>query len=486
MRSAIVEWSRIAGTHFLPRRYIDEVSVEDAIEIGELCDIASGVYADEYVSGSARGAVPYLRVNNVREFVPNVTPCDVEHVALRRDWGDRVCVAAGDVIIARTGTLGRAFVAPCSLAGAVMSQHVTRLRLRDPAPGRGQLLAAYLNSPQGKAQVMAVASGSTRLELTHEDINRLRIPRSAVAGNRLVDVASGVEKDFADAIGGAVAAFAACDRLAPVADTREQFFAVEYDNTAFVNSLAPRFHRPSRAKLEAALTEEYECLPLGQIALVKRGAGSLASEYHSDGIPYIRTSSIVNYGIELFPEHYGTEETYRAHRQNIGAGDVLLTMEGKIGAVALLGEQERCLIKNHVEFIRLHRTSPVPAEFVYALLSSHIGQTQIERRTVVQATIPGLGSESRSLLIPIAGRNAKAEALLQSTLSEVTREVRRSQEARKSLRDRLHALVDAVGCPPVSENSGGDRLGNELLVSPTSSSKRRSRGAQQPRASTSP
>lgn len=416
MRSAIVQWGRVAGTHFLPKRYIDEVNVEDAVQVGQLCDIASGVYADEYLPRSSKGSVQYLRVNNVHEFVPNVTPCDVEHVAPRRDWGDRVCVAGGDVIIARTGTLGRAFVAPSSLDGAVMSQHVTRLRLREQAPGRAQLLAAYLNSAQGKAQVMAVASGSTRLELTHDDINRLRIPRSVVVGGRLADVAGGVERDFEDAVGGAVAAFEACNRLAPVADAQEQFFAVTHDETSFANSLAPRFHRPSRARLEAALTEEYECVPLGQVALVKRGAGSLAAEYESDGIPYIRTSSIVNYGIELFPEHYGTEETYRAHRQNVGPGDILLTMEGKIGAIALLGEQERCLIKNHVEFVRLHRMSPVPAEFVYALLSSHIGQTQIERRTVVQATIPGLGSESRSLLIPIAGRNAKAKALLQATL----------------------------------------------------------------------
>lgn len=486
MRFAIVEWSRVAGTHFLPKRYIDDVTVENAIQIRELCEIASGVYADGYVARSAEGAVPYLRVNNVREFVPNVTPCDVEHVVPRRDWGDRVCVAAGDVIIARTGTLGRAFVAPCSLAGAVMSQHVTRLRLREPAPGREQLLAAYLNSPQGKAQVMAVASGSTRLELTHDDINHLRVPRSAVVGERLVDVAGGVEGDFEDAVGGAVAAFAACDRLSPVTDKHEKFFAVKYNEKTFTSSLTPAFHRPSRAKLEDALTEEYECVPLEQIALVKRGAGSLAAEYHVGGIPYIRTSSIVNYGIELFPEHYGTEETYRSHRQNVGPGDVLLTMEGKIGAVALLGEQERCLIKNHVEFIRPHQTSPVPTEFIYAFLSSHIGQTQIERRTVVQATIPGLGSESRSLLIPIAGRNAKARALLQSVLSEVAREVRRSQEARRRLRNRLHALVGAVGCPPASGHSGCDDTGNGSEAPATSSSKRKSRVAQQLRASSSP
>jgi restriction endonuclease S subunit len=445
MRVALVEWTRIVGTHFLPKRYIDPITIMPAVQLGDICDIASGVYADAYAPKTSCGGLPYLRVNNVREFVPNLTPCDVEHVIPKDDWGARVCVAVGDVLIARTGTLGRAFVAPRRLDGAVMSQHVTRLRLREYSTVRAQLLAAYLNSPQGKAQVMAVASGSTRLELTHDDINRIRIPRNALSGALATEVADGVARDFEDAIGGALAAFEACNALTPPAGAAEQFFSAPYDDAAFIGSLAPRFHRPSRANLEAALASEFECVPLGRIALVKRGAGSLAAEYESGGIPYIRTSSIVNYGIELFPEHYGTEETYRAHRQNVGPGDILLTMEGKIGALALLGEQERCLIKNHVEFIRLHRASPVPAEFVYAFLSSHIGQTQIERRTVVQTTIPGLGSESRSLLVPIAGRTAKSKAQLRSAVAAATKAVQRSQCARSRLRSRLHALVRAVG-----------------------------------------
>ncbi len=445
MRFASVTWDHIEGTHFLPKRYIDLVQVKDAIPLSDICDIASGIYADEYVSKYSRISVPYLRVNNVREFVPNVTPGDVEYVVPRKDWGERVCVAAGDVIIARTGTLGRAFVVPRSLAGSVMSQHVTRLRLREPSSGHAQLLAAYLNSPPGKAQVMAVASGSTRLELTHEDINRLRIPQQTLARAELVEAGDGVEEDFEEAVRGAVAAFAACDRLLPLADAQEPFFSVACDQAAFTRSLAPRFHRPSLARMEAALTEGYECVPLGQLAQIKRGAGSLAAEYQPDGIPYIRTSSIVNYGIELFPEHYGTIETYRAHRQNVGPGDILLTIEGKIGSIALIGNHERCLIKNHVEFIRLNAASPVPAEFVYAMLSSHIGQTQIERRTVVQATIPGLGSESRSIMIPVAGRTARTAALYRKTLAEVTGQIRRAQAARARLRKRLQVLINAVG-----------------------------------------
>jgi hypothetical protein len=444
VRAAPVAFGRIVGTRLLPKRYVDDVRVADASTIGDLCDISSGVYADTYVPAAARGAVAYVRVNNVREFVPNLTPCDVEHVMFKPEWGERVRAAAGDVVIARTGTLGRAFVVPKSLDGAVMSQHVTRVRLRDHSVDRAQLLAAYLNSKQGKAQVMSFASGSTRLELTHDDINRIRIPRRLFSTRLPAGTPEGVEADFAAAVDASVSAFHACDGLLPSAGIPEQFFSTPFGEAGFVESLAPRFHRPSRAALESKLLDRYECVELGQIALVRRGAGNLSAEYEDSGLPYIRTSSIINYGIELFPEYYGSERTYRAHGQNVGPGDILLTMEGKIGALALLGDQERCLIKNHVEVIRLHRTSPVPAEIVYAFLSSHVGQTQIERRTVVQATIPGLGSESRRLLIPIAGRSARARAQFDSVLGRAVESVKRAQAMRSRLRAHLRALVDAV------------------------------------------
>jgi len=486
MKFAFIDWTHISGTHLLPRRYMDQVPLEEAVELQYLCEIASGVYADEYVSPTAKGAVPYLRVNNVREFVPNITPCDLEYVVPRPEWGNHVVVAHGDVVIARTGTLGRAFVVPRYLHGSVMSQHVTRLRLKEFSSVCAQLLAAYLNSSQGKEQVMGMASGSTRLELTHNDMNRIRVPRRVMLSRWVDCAAEGVEQDFEVALGSALAAFRMCERLALPVETSEQFFAVPYDAAAFAVSLVPNYHQPSHVGLETLLLARFECVPLNQIALVKRGAGNLSAEYDIAGIPYMRTSSIINYGIEFFPEHYGSEEMYHAHKQNVGPGDILLTIEGKIGAVALLGPGDRCLIKNHIEFIRLHRSSPVPAEFVYALLSSYIGQIQIERRTVVQATIPGLGSESRTLLVPIGGRTARSQARFEEIVAGVVASVNQAQIARESLRKRLSSLADAAKCCGSRQASAAPSVSldhfNEAGIT---ASKRRSRAVEQRRPSNS-
>lgn len=445
MKARLIDWVGVDPVHMLPKRYVDRWQTQDGVSLGSLCDVASGLYVDEYVARGATTA-PYLRVNNVREFAPNLSPDDLVHVVPDVAWGDRVRVQAGDVVIARTGTLGRAFVVPRFLAGAVMSQHVSRLRLAEPDLVQAQLIATWLNSPAGKSEVDALASGSTRLELTHEDIVGLSLPRFEPCPEDVRHAAVGALEDFETTLRSSEVAIEACSRLAfgeTDAGTELHYWGSP-SAESLVESLSPRFHHPSTAAAEARLCERFACSRLGEMALIKRGAGSLAAEYESDGIPYIRTSSIVNHAIELFPEHYGSEATYRAHRQNVGPGDVLLTIEGKIGMVALLADGERCLIKNHIEFIRLHHSASVDPEFLFAFLSSPLGQQQIARRTVVQATIPGLGSESRSLVIPVFGRTKDAQRLLDDVVRDVRKEVGRASAARCRLRERLKTLVEWV------------------------------------------
>src|SRR5262245_55700966 len=105
-----------------------------AIPVGELCRIDSGQYIDEYVEGGSRTEAvrPYIRVDNVRPFVANMNRVDLAFV--RRDHPavlSRSLVCEGDVVIARTGTLGKAALAVGELVGCVISQHITRLAVRD-------------------------------------------------------------------------------------------------------------------------------------------------------------------------------------------------------------------------------------------------------------------------------------------------------------------------------------------------------------------
>ena len=449
MKANTVPWHEIQGDAILARRYTDTAVRRASWPLGEIVELASGLYVSEYVPANTPGAKPYLRVDNVRTALPNLTAVDMENVRADLVPGyARVSVRVGDVVIARTATLGRAFVVDRSLDGAVMSQHVTRLRLRDDHPGRisPHVLAAYLNTPAGKEAVLSRASGSTRLELTHHDLATVEIPQ-ALAGVTLDGgYADRVAVLFAEMRESVTAARALCGALVGLPPQIEAGFRscfTPFEAEPFEESMLPRFHAPAWGSVVSRMSARFRMVRLGDLAKIQRGAGTSSKEYRDRGIPYLRTSSLVNEGVDLFPDHYGDEATYEEHGQHIGAQDILLTIEGKIGCVAQLGVGERALIKNHIEVIRLLPSAP-PSGFVTAWLGAWPAQLQLDRFTVVQTTIPGIASASRELLVPVDGTSVHDRACLADTMEKAQTCISRSISARSKLAselDRVSVLV---------------------------------------------
>lgn len=471
MRARQVQWSEVDGDAILPRRYADAPRDLKMWKLGDVVDMASGLYVSEYVAATEERSRPYLRVDNVRSFLPNLTGPDLVHVRADLVPGyQRVSVRVGDVVIARTATLGRAFVVDGSLDGAVMSQHVTRLRVRE----RGEdtvaphVLAAYLNTPAGKEAVISRASGSTRLELTHHDLASVEIP--AALASVLMDEAldARIASLFGEMRERVLAARARCGALAGEPLEEEgglRIASVPFGERAFEESMLPRFHEPGWERVASILASHFQLARLGDLARVQRGAGTTSREYRDSGIPYFRTSSLVNEGIDLFPEHYGDEATYQEHGQGVGAGDVLLTIEGKIGFVALLADGERALVKNHIEVVR-PTSAKLPAGFLTAWLGSWPIQRQLARYTVVQTTIPGIASASREVLVPVSGRTPSSQRLLAEVMAFAEVEVQRSLRARRSLMDEfnrlrervLHATGQVKPASPLLEDARPDRV----------------------------
>lgn len=446
MKVKTVPWAEIETGVVLPRRYMVERAANEGWRLGELADIASGTYVKRYCSSSARGVRPYLRVDNVRQFLPNLNPEDVAFVNEADVPGlQRVSVAEGDVVIARTGTLGKAFVIDGSLEGAVLSQHLTRLRLRPNPPIDASVLAAFLNSPEGNARVHALAGGSTRLELTHDQLSALQVPRTAahivppVTALEISKLFTQMRRAFGEAVN-------ECEALCAIPSAEMsgcQVFWARNPIELRISAL-PRYFYPPWVTAEERLRQRFDCVRLGDVAEVFRGAGTRSSEYRAAGLPFLMPSSLINGSVEAFPEHWGDEATYQGHGQYVGEGDLLLSIEGKIGLVALLSRGDRCLVKNHIEVIRLLPGAEISPEFLYAFLSSSVGRCQVARRTTVQATIPGLGSASRDLLIPRRPKEAGRALDFERQVERVKKAVRAANAARVDLRDSLVNLASVV------------------------------------------
>jgi hypothetical protein len=417
------------------------------VAVGELCRIESGQYIDEYVEGGRRtdAVRPYIRVDNVRPFVANMNPGDLALV--RRDHPavlPRSLVAGGDVLIARTGTLGKATLAVGEVVGCVISQHITRLTVRDELGGQvtPEFLCAFLNSVPGRAQLLAGGSGSTRLELTHERLSAVRVPLVATRALREVTalVRTGAERlarsgeGIRRAVGLYTAGFPG-DGAGGTADRRVWLRAGQVGQR-----WSPRYHCLGSDDLWRHIPDGYEPVPLGSIAETVRGKGTRSADYTTSGIPFVRTTSLINGSIDPFPDHYASPETYARYQQQTREGDILLSIEGKIGQVAYLTDQDRCVFKNHIELVRPRDRSLAPGLFL--ALASEVGQSQMRRLTVVQATLPGLASRSRQILVPLPPQGGSRG---RAGTNRPSAEARRVLSAALALRRKaLQSLVSAA------------------------------------------
>ena len=161
-------------------------------------------------------------------------------------------------------------------------------------------------------------------------------------------------------------------------------------------------YQPSSVIPMHRLQDDFQVANLEDIAEVSRGKGTLSFDYSKTGVPFVRTSSLMNHGIDPFPDHYASSGVVEKYKQPIDSQHILYSIEGKVGEVAILTEAEKCVIKNHVEWVRA--INDEDSIWIYLCLTSSIGRTQAIMHTVVQATIPGLSSKLRKFLIPIKSK----------------------------------------------------------------------------------
>jgi type I restriction enzyme S subunit len=402
---------------------LDSLGTHKVVPLGDLCQIESGQYLGEYVERAASdGVTPYIRVDNIRPFVANMNVVDLAYV--RRDPTGvlpRSVIRAGDVVIARTGTLGKASLAVSELVGCIMSQHITRLTIREEQRSKvtPECLCAFLNSTPGRTQLLAGGSGSTRLELTHARLSAIHVP--LIDSTHQDELTLLVRRGTESLAKGGQLIRQAVDRYNSafrVGEPGSGFRSNWVESARVVRAWPPRVHCLASDGWLADVPGNYEVVPLGTVADTVRGKGTRSADYVRSGIPFVRTTSLINGSIDPFPDHHASPETYTRYRQQTQEGDLLLSIEGKIGQVAYLTDLDRCVFKNHIELIRPKDRSH--SAHLFLALASEVGQAQMRKLTVVQATLPGLASRSRQVLVPLP-RAGEAPERVGGPLAEALR-----------------------------------------------------------------
>lgn len=432
------------------RSQLNESEANSKLEfcrLGDIANIASGQYVRSY---SDRG-VPYLRVNNIRKVILNVSSCDIVYIPykeLSETVTDRCICKTGDVLISRTGTLGKAALVSGQFDGCMISQHLTRLTIFNRGIISPERLCLFFNSPLGSSQLISKGMGSSRLELTHEALADIKVPAldsesRAVFDRRLkglidnyyeqINKLSSLVNDVERVIG--MTRSQKTERSSTFEDFPVNRNNDGCDSHSFSLSLheldelwLPKRYLPEIMNMLGKVEQDFRCVNLEDITSVNRGKGTTVSEYCNAGMPFLRTSSLINHSIDPFPDHYANQYTFERFGQPIEDGDIIFSIEGKIGQVAMLFSDLPVTIKNHIELVRTKEARhnycrEELSGWIFLILSSKFGKIQAFRNSVVQSTIPGLAHRLRKFRIPFDDKTRSAVKSLGRQAYTVSREV---------------------------------------------------------------
>jgi type I restriction enzyme M protein len=177
--------------------------------------------------------------------------------------------------------------------------------------------------------------------------------------------------------------------------------------------LIPEFYNPEIEYRLLALEKKkkYTMIKMGELVsagviLIKRGHEIGSKFYGTGDIPFIRTSDLINWELNIDPKKRISREVYNQYkdRQDIKSGDILFVSDGTflIGKTAMITENDtEIIIQSHLKQLRVLKKDFINEYLLLWVLNSDIVQEQIKAKTFIQSTISTLGNRLIELILPI-------------------------------------------------------------------------------------
>ena len=155
---------------------------------------------------------------------------------------------------------------------------------------------------------------------------------------------------------------------------------------------------------------------MGKIVDIKKGdePGSDAYSDYLDkldnDVPFVRTSDLYNYQIDLCPDNFVDYATFQELAQEVMPGDILFTKDGKIAEVAMVTKSDVAVYQSGIIMLRMNEMGHelgLTQEYIFtAIICEKIGRYTADRYTVTASTIPHLKEHYiKEMIIPIFNEN---------------------------------------------------------------------------------
>ncbi len=339
--------------------------------------------------------------------------------------------------------LGVAALVNSNVENANINQNVVRIRINRKFTSP-QYLACFLNSKLVRFQIENLFTGTYPI-LTYPKIKSLKI----FIKNREIEKTVTEKITLADEknvlalklIREAQTTFLKSLNVDFTKIKKQLFYAVSARQFSTDDMMTPAFYYPLYANTTKEIIKNNNFELLGSLADFKNGdeVGSVNYKTYlhrkETDIPFIRTSDIVNYDFDQYPDFFIDQTIYNELNQGIQAEEILFSKDGKIGITAMTTDFDKCILGSGILRVIPKADKINPYYLFIALSTNEVGGYQALQRTVVASTIPHLREDRiGDFCIPILKDQTK--------IIELTKTAFKLRDERKKLITESRLLIE--------------------------------------------
>jgi len=386
--------------------------------------------------------VPFLRISNLKYFELGTE--DLVYISEEDNKANpKTILKHGDIAFSKIGTLGKILRIGKRFSEVNISQNLIGAGFKKET--NKNYLFAYLLSKLALLQIKKNKKKQLQDKLNLDDIRNIEVvelPEQKIKNiSELVEKAEEKAEKSLSILSQAQNIFYQKIGIDFSKIEKEKTFSVKLSDFTEDDLWTPAFSYPLYVNTLKAIQKKWQTVPLGEVVTAKKGNEVGSDNYNKyldkkdSDIPFVRTSDLVNYEVDQFPDFYVPEEIYQELEQDIKIGDVLFNNDGKIGLVAILTKQDKVIIQSHIKRLRLKTEAKkynLTPEYLFLVLTiEEVARYQAERYTVIQSTIPTISNHILDIQIPILDKNS---------IDEITKLVKEAFE----LKDEKKKLIKEV------------------------------------------
>ena len=446
---------RVDPKYYQLREKLLNFREDEKVSICNFGDIISSITDGEHAGQTfVKDGVLFLKNSSIKDFDISqndgfyITPEDHKRLS-------RSAIKPQDILFTTIGHLGSAAIVPEKFGEANMNQNFVKITI-DKRIINPYYVTCFLNSKFARQQINALLTGNIQSILTYPKIKNIRIlyPKhrldQELIAKKYVE-AINLSQNALKKIKMALELFEQNLNANIISDDYSKTFNVNDEDFYDIQHMwTPKSHYPKYVCTEEKIKKTHNCIELGKVVDIKKGdePGSDAySDYlnKSDSdIPFVRTSDIYNYQVDLCPDNFVDFATYKELSQNVCPGDILFTKDGKIAEIAMVTKADVALYQSGIIIMRINEKGQglgLTQEYLFtSIMCKKVGRYTAERYTVTASTIPHLKEHYiKEMIIPILDKKTILE--ITNIISEAFRCIEKRKLLIKECQDMINDIT---------------------------------------------